>query len=121
MINRILIVEDEIPLSKALKLKFEKEGIQSDIAHNGNEAIEALDRDKYNIMLLDILMPGTDGFGVLAYMHEHNITVPSVIVTSNLSQQEDIEKAKKLGATDFLIKSNSSLSDIVERVKQLLG
>lgn len=121
MTHSILIVEDEKPLAKAMELKFSKAGFTVQAVFNGDEAIAEVQKTHYTVMLLDILMPGTDGFGVLQYMKDNNLKPQHVVITSNLSQTEDIEKAKSLGATDFMVKSNSSLTDIVERVKKLIG
>ena len=70
-------------------------------------------------MLLDLMMPLVDGWSVLEQIKNQNIAI-KVIVTSNLSQDEDITRAKSLGAVDFLVKSNESLQDIVAEVERVL-
>jgi two-component system, OmpR family, response regulator VicR len=119
MAKKILIAEDERPMAKALQLKLTKEGFEAVNAYNGDEALELLDNGKFDLMLLDIMMPNTDGFAVLEALKKKNISLP-IIVTSNLSQEEDIAKAKKLGAKDFLVKSDVPINKIVEKVNNLL-
>jgi DNA-binding response OmpR family regulator len=121
--KHILIVEDEKPLAKALAFKFEKEEYLVTNAYDGDEAIAAIKKNKesFDLMLLDLLLPKTDGFSLLEYMKKNNIKHPPVIITSNLSQDEDVTRAKELGAVDFMVKSNSSLSEIVARAKQFIS
>jgi DNA-binding response OmpR family regulator len=115
--NKILIAEDDLALQNALRTKFKVEGFEVDIANNGAEAIKYMQENNYNLILLDLIMPDVDGFEVLTYYSAQKLTTP-VIVLSNLSQEEDIIKAKKFGAKDFLIKSNLQLSQIVAIVKE---
>jgi len=73
--------------------------------------------------LLDLMMPVTSGFTVLEEIQksgDEKTTKIPIIVTSNLGQESDIEEAKKLGAVDFLVKSNVSLKDLVLKVKEYL-
>src|SRR5262245_27440864 len=102
--RKILIAEDEKPLSKALQLKFTSAGFTVTPAFNGEEVLELLKKEKFDLMLLDLMMPKLDGFSVLEELKRGDIKLP-VIVTSNLSQPEDMKRVKELGAVDFLIKS----------------
>jgi len=117
--KKILIAEDEKPMARAMKLKLENEGYIADIANNGNEAVEGLKKG-YDLLLLDLMMPELDGFGVLEARKKNNIKTP-VIVSSNLSQQEDFARAKELGAVDYFVKSDTPLTEVIERVKKALG
>ena len=119
MSKRILIVDDEKPLAKALELKLGHEGFEAKAVFNGVEAIEALKKEKFDLVLLDLVMPQEDGFTVLQNMAEIKGNT-KVIVSSNLSQEEDIDRAKSLGATDYFIKSDTTLADIVIKVKKYL-
>ena len=119
MAKKILIAEDERPMAKALQLKLTKEGFEAVNAYDGDEALELLSKGEFDLMLLDIMMPNTDGFGVLEALKKKGVKLP-IIVTSNLSQEEDIAKAKSLGASDFLVKSDVPINKIVERVNKLL-
>lgn len=117
--HRVLVVDDEHAIANALKLKLEGSGALVTIAGNGTKALEKLGAEKFDLILLDLMMPGTDGFEVLEGMKQEGIKVP-VIVMSNLGQEEDIERAKKLGAKDYLVKSDTSLSDIAQKVSAKL-
>ena len=119
MNKKILIVEDEFPIGKALEIKLGKSGYIVEIADNGQEALNLLAINSYDLVLLDIMMPIIDGWTVLQSLKDQGIQT-KIIVTSNLSQDEDIARAKSLGAVDFLVKSNESLQDIVSEVERVL-
>jgi len=120
MPKKILIAEDEKPMAQALVLKLENEGFAAKAVFNGEEAIVALKAEQFDLMLLDIMMPKLDGFGVLEKMKTDNIKIP-VIITSNLSQKEDIDRATGLGAVGFVIKSDTPIAEIVKNVKEALN
>jgi len=117
---KILIAEDELALSNALQLKLKKEGYDTVIAGNGQEAIEQLDKDKFDLVLLDLVMPVVDGFGVMEHVKAKNIKT-KIVVLSNLSQIEDIGRVKTLGASDYFIKSEMPLSEIIAYIKKNIG
>lgn len=117
-IKKILVAEDEKAISKALILKLNHAGFDATPAYDGEEAVAALTKGKYDLVLLDLMMPKMDGFSVLAAMQTQDIKVP-VIVTSNLGQEEDIKKAKDLGAKDYFVKSDTALAEIVDKIKNL--
>ena len=114
--KRILVVDDEKPLQRALQMKFTNAGFEVVIAADGEEALEILDRETFNIVLLDLVMPKKNGFEVLEELKAKGKKVP-VIVLSNLSQDEDVKRARDLGAIDFLVKPETSIFDLVSRVK----
>lgn len=115
--KRILIAEDERPMAKALQIKLKSQGYEVDVAMNGQEALDMLQSAKppYDLLILDLIMPVLNGFAVLDTIEQNKIKV-EVIVASNLSQADDLEKAKEKGSIDYFIKSNSSLQEIVARV-----
>lgn len=117
--KKILIAEDENAIGKALQLKLEHLGFEVKLVANGEEALTALKKSKFDLMLLDIMMPKVDGFGVLAGIKDLDYK-PIVFISSNLSQSSDREKAIGLGADDFLVKSDVSLKEIVDKVKDAL-
>jgi DNA-binding response OmpR family regulator len=114
--KKILIVEDDEFLRSLTAKRLEKESYQILIAADGEQALSALVADKPDLVLLDLLLPGVNGFEVLERMKK---AMP-VVVFSNLGQKEDIEKAKGLGADDFLIKANFTLDDVVAKVNSYL-
>lgn len=113
----VLIVEDEKPLSHALEMKLKNQGFGTKVVTNGQDAIKELKEHKYNLVLLDLIMPVMDGFAVLEEMRSQKLKVP-VIVLSNLGQDEDRAKTKSLGAVDYFVKSNTPIADILNRVKE---
>ena len=113
---KILIADDERALAGALSLKLNHEGFDATVVFDGREAMDHLEKDKFDLLILDLMMPQLDGFGVLGELKSKGIKIP-VMVASNLSQTEDITKAKGLGAFDFFIKSDISISDIVQKIK----
>lgn len=119
MSKKVLIVEDEAPLANALELKLNNAGIETKIAQNGEEALKILEKEKFDLILLDLILPIFDGFSVLEKLKKRKDKT-KVIVASNLSQDTDIKKAKQLGAVDFYIKSNTSIKDIIKHVEENL-
>jgi len=118
--KRVLIVEDQKPMSHALQIKLTSSGFDAKVANNGEEALKILETEKFDIILLDLIMPRMDGFAALQEMKKKNVNTP-VIVASNLGQEDDIKKAKDLGASDYFIKSNVSIADIIEKIKKALN
>ena len=119
MTNKILVAEDEKPMAKALELKLTSVGFEVEVAFDGEEAIKKIKDNKYDLILLDLVMPKVDGFEVLKEIQKLKLATP-VIVSSNLSQEEDRKKAKDLGAKDYFVKSDTTLNELVEKVKQNL-
>lgn len=114
----VLVVEDEKPLSHALELKLQHEGFTVTVASNGREALELIGNQHFDVVLLDLIMPDIDGFQVLEKLKSIP-EAPTVFVLSNLSQHEDEEKVLSLGARKFFIKSDTSLTTIIDEVKQV--
>lgn len=117
--KKILIAEDETSIAKALELKLSKLGYKITIAPNGEEALNYLRKESFNLLLLDLIMPRLDGFGVLEAIKAEKIKVP-VLVSSNLGQAEDIKKTQALGAADYVVKSNTPISEIVIKVQAII-
>ncbi len=118
--KKILIAEDEKPMANALGLKLSSAGYETTLVYDGEAAMAAVKDSSFDLILLDLVMPKKDGFFVLAELKKLRITAP-VIVSSNLSQEEDIKRAKNLGAADYFIKSDTTLAEIVEKVKRALA
>lgn len=117
MAKRILIVEDERPLAHALELKLAHEGFQVKVAGDGKQAMDDLEQEDFDVILLDMMMPVMDGFQVLERLQKRPHK-PTVFVLSNLSQHEDESRVLEAGAKKYFIKSNTPLSVIIEEVKQ---
>lgn len=114
--KKILIIEDEKPLLHALELKLSHEGYEIVGTDSGEAGLDHLAKEKFDLILTDLITPGLDGFKVLESLQQKKIKTP-VIVMTNLNQEEDKKRAYDLGATGFFVKSNSTISEIVASVK----
>lgn len=120
-VKKVLIVEDDEFLRSLSAGRLETEGFKVTVAIDGQSAIDLIPKEMPDLIFLDLLLPGVDGFEVLKKIKadEKTKAIP-VIVFSNLGQKEDIEKAHNLGAADFLVKANFTLDDIVIKIKEIL-
>lgn len=118
---KLLLVEDEELLLKMYNAKFIMEGFETQIARNGQEALEILKTYKPTLILLDIMMPIMDGIETLKRIKsDPNLKDLSVVMLTNLSAVEKVEEVGKLGALGYLIKSNSTPNEVVERVNKII-
>jgi len=118
--KKILIVEDEEILSNVLKDRFENDGWSVTTAGDGEAALELINKNKFDVMLLDLILPKKDGFEVLESIKSDPLLQKkmSVIVLSNLGADEDIKRALSLGAVDYFVKTQHPIGEILERAKQ---
>ncbi len=119
--NYILVVEDDYFLRNLLLHKIEQEKLPFDTAVNGSEALEKIKAKIPAVIILDLVLPDTDGFEVLEKIKKQPDTknIP-VIVVSNLGQKDEIERCLKLGANDYLIKANFTPKEIVDKIREYL-
>jgi len=120
MVN-ILLVEDDKFLRDLLSKKLSDNNHSVSEAFDGEEAIKKVNAEKPDIVLLDIVLPGMDGFEVLKEIKsaEASANTP-VMILSNLGQKEDMEKALRLGAADYLVKAKFDMEDILGRMNATL-
>lgn len=117
----IYIAEDEAVNGELLKNKLKMQGYTAELAFNGLEVINLIRYKKPDLLLLDILMPDMNGYEVLGELRKDEaVRDLKVIILTNLMLPEDKEKAVKLGVLDYIIKSDSSLADIVKKVDYYL-
>ncbi|HEY4515113.1 MAG TPA: response regulator [Candidatus Paceibacterota bacterium] len=117
----ILIVEDDRFLREIAVQKLQAEGFNIATATAGNEALDYLRANiRPDVVILDLILPGMSGFEVLQNIKttESLKSIP-VLILSNLGQEEDIEKAKKLGADDYLVKANFSFAEIIKKIRAI--
>jgi len=117
---KILIIEDEKSLVDLLKAKLENEGFDIDCAYDGEDGLKRVEKNMPDIILLDIVMPKIDGYGVLEELNKKGLNIP-IIIISNSGQPVEIEKTKKLGAVDHLIKTEFKPSDVLEKINKFLN
>jgi len=117
----ILIVDDDQFVTIAYKAGLEHAGYTVLVAENGEDGIRQIIEAQPHLVLLDIIMPKVDGFEVLQTVKANAAVahIPIVVFT-NLTQQSDEDTARQYGATDFLVKGNVSLNDVLLRVERLL-
>lgn len=119
--KNILVIEDDKFYGNIFKTKFAQEGYDVILATNGEEGLGLAKNNKPEVILLDLIMPVKDGFETLKELKDDpNLKGVKIIVLSNLGQQDDINKAKALGADDYLIKANISLQEAMDKVKKYL-
>lgn len=115
--KKVLIVEDDLPTIEAVAFKLSRKGIVAGTALNGEEAIERLKREKYDLILLDLLLPEKNGFKVIKEIKTSSQSKNAkIIVFSNLGQEENIKKAMQFGADDYIVKSDIKINDLVEKI-----
>lgn len=120
--SKIMLVEDDVALRDIYSSRFEAEGYKVAIASDGEEALTVAVKEKPDLILLDIMMPKISGFDVLDILRNTPETKHTkIIVMSALSQTADMEKGKNLGADEYLVKSQVTLSEVVEKVKQMIA
>lgn len=122
MAKKILVAEDDKFLSNAYRVKLTKAGFEVKMASDGQEALNILQTFIPDIILLDLVMPIKDGFATLeAIKGDARLRAIPVIVASNLGQKEDCDRALRLGAADFVVKSDLSLDTLIQKIRGIVG
>lgn len=116
----ILIIEDNQDLIEMYRLKLSLEGFHVETATDGEQGILKAVESKPDMILLDILMPNMNGFEVLKALRNNTKLSTKIIVLSNLGQYENIQEAKELGATEYMVKANTTPTMVVTKIKELL-
>jgi len=121
MAKTILVVEDDKFLRELISRKLTGEDFDVLEAVDGEEGIKKIKEGKPDLVLLDLILPGIDGFEFLAKAREDPETssIP-IIILSNLGQREEVDKGLKLGAVDYLIKAHFTPGEIIEKIKNTL-
>ena len=120
--SKVLIIEDNETLNEAYKLILEKDGHTVWTAFNGEEGLERLKEHTPDMILLDMLMPKMDGLEFLRhYKSDRSANYPetTIIILSNLNEDEQVEEARKLGAHRYILKANTSPRELAARVNHI--
>lgn len=119
--KRILVVEDDKFLRELIVRKLIREGYEVSEAVDGEDGVKKIKEIKPDLVLLDLILPGIDGFEVLSKTKEDPELVPiPIIILSNLGQKNEVERGLKLGAADYLIKAHFTPGEIVEKIKTII-
>jgi len=120
MAKKILFIEDEMRLQEVLGAKLKAEGYEILAAMDGKSGLEIAEKEKPDLILLDLILPKMDGFHVLeAIKAKPSISVIPIIVLSNLESGKDIERCLSLGVRSYLAKTNYSLEEIAQKVSEV--
>lgn len=120
--KKVLLVEDDVFMSELLGKALERAGFDLVSAHSGGEGLQKFQEAKPDIVLLDLILPDQNGFDALRQIRR----VPGgaeakVLVLSNLARESQFEEAKRLGVTDYLVKANFSLDEILAKINETLA
>ncbi|MFC1612248.1 PleD family two-component system response regulator [Patescibacteria group bacterium] len=119
--QRILLVEDDKMLLKVLSKQLKKAGFEVIEIKNGLRVVGAAKKFLPQLILLDLILPGLDGFAVLKQLKADPVLkkIP-VIVLSNLEEPADVKSARILGSTKYILKATANIKDIINEVKRIL-
>ncbi len=113
--RKILIIEDEKVLLNVLKEKLVDDGWDVDTTTDGVTAISKIKSNRYDLILLDLMLPKKNGFEVLQFIKKDLASIVPVIVLSNLGSDDDIKKAMALGAKDYFVKAQHPIGEIIDK------
>jgi len=120
--KRILLVEDDDALAGVYLVRLQAEGFDVHRVANGEDALAATISYKPDLVLLDVMMPKVSGFDVLDILRNTPETANlKIIMLTALSQESDKQRAMQLGVDDYLVKSQVVITDVIDRIKNLLG
>ncbi len=112
--KKVLIIEDEKIIQKITRLSFEKEGYSVSTANNGKEGLDKAVENKPDLIILDLIMPVMDGYQFMEKIKNPTEKETPIVILSNLDSESDKEKAKNYGATEFIVKSETNICDVVK-------
>jgi len=119
--QKVLMIEDDYFLRKIYGNKLSAAGFEFIEATNGAEGLSKMDFEKPDIVLLDLILPKKNGFDVLIEMKKNKeLKKIPVVILSVLGQESDVKKGLALGAQEYLVKSEVNLSEVVNKIKNLL-
>lgn len=120
--KKILVIEDDPTLNKIYETKLKLAGYEVKIATNGDTGLSDARSFAPDLIILDLLLPKKDGFEVLTELKKNGATKHiKVLITSNLGEDDNVKKSMSLGAAGYVIKTNSSIGELVAKVKRLAG
>lgn len=119
--KKILIIEDDPFVADIYTSKLQKEKFLVDVARDGQTGLNKIKKEKYDLVLLDIVLPQIDGWEILREIKkDQSLSNLKIIVLSNLNQKEEVEKGLQLGATKYLIKSHYTPNEVIDEIIKTL-
>ena len=119
--KKILIVEDDSFLKNLESAKFTHEGFEVVTTSSEKETVEMLPTIHPDIILLDLMLPDVDGLSLLEKIRNNETTKTTpIIVFSNVADENQTKRALEMGANDFMLKSNFTLGDIIEKIHAII-
>lgn len=119
--KKILLVEDDPLIVEIYTTKLTESGLEAESVPDGESAFLRLKEEKFDLLILDIVLPHLTGFELLKRIKEQkNLKKPKILILSNLGQKADVERAKNFGVSHYLIKANYTPSQVVEEIKKIL-
>ncbi len=118
----VLVVEDDTFLAQLLTNRLSRAGLAVTRAADGEEALSDLKNAKPDLILLDIILPKKSGFEVMEEIQKDPMLKrASIVIISNLGQDEDMARGRQLGAIEYYVKAQTSIDELVGKVQQILG
>lgn len=118
MSNKILVIEDEPTLSRLLSYNLSQEGYETKVCEHGGEGLQTALQGDFDLIILDIMLPGLNGFEILNRLHQHNVRTPVIILTAR-NAEEEVVQGLKHGADDYITKP-FGVAELLARVSAVL-
>lgn len=118
MSNKILVIEDEPTLSRLLSYNLTQEGYDTTVIEHGSEGLQAALQNKFDLIILDIMLPGMNGFEILNRLHQNGVRTPVIILTAR-NAEEEVVQGLKHGADDYITKP-FGVAELLARVSAVL-
>jgi DNA-binding response OmpR family regulator len=118
--SKVLLVEDEEAIAKFFELKLKSAGFDVRVVEDGLKALELAEKEKFDVMIVDVIMPKMNGYDFIKKVREKGNVVP-IIVSSNLGRKEDRERAISSGANEYFVKATLSFAELILLVEKCLS
>lgn len=120
--KKILLIEDDAFIGEMIVKKLEAAGFIVDLAIDAESGMAKVQKEKPDLILLDLVLPGMDGYEFLEKLRaDKQLSSITVLILSNLGQKDEIERGLRLGAKDFWVKTHHDLNEIVQKVNEMLA
>ena len=120
--KKILIVEDDFPMAHILKLKLAEMGFHVDHAPDGEQAMDYIGKNPYDIILLDLRLPKKNGFEIIREIRANpQWKHLKIFVLSNLGEKEDLDRAVELGADGYFIKADTNIHSLLKKITDFIS